>query len=56
VSLGARRAHGVASYLELHKVQGTQLNETSRGALDATGDEEPAWGVDRRVDIALLPQ
>jgi peptidoglycan-associated lipoprotein len=56
LSLGARRAHGVASYLELHKVQGTQLNETSRGALDATGDEEPAWGVDRRVDIALLPQ
>ncbi len=56
LSLGARRAHGVASYLEQHKVQGTQLNETSRGALDAAGGDEPAWAVDRRVDIALLPQ
>jgi outer membrane protein OmpA-like peptidoglycan-associated protein len=56
LSLGARRAHGVASYLEENKVQGTQLNETSRGALDATGDDEPAWAADRRVDILLLPQ
>lgn len=56
MSLGARRAHGVASYMEHHKVQGTQVNETSRGALDASGSDEPAWATDRRVDIALQPQ
>ena len=55
MSLGARRAHGVASYLQQHKVQGSDLNETSRGALDATGADEPTWAKDRRVDIALIP-
>jgi len=55
LSLGARRAHGVATYLEQHKVQGSDLNETSRGALDATGTDEQTWAKDRRVDIALAP-
>ncbi len=56
MSLGAKRAHGVGSYLEEHKVQGTHINETSRGSLDATGTDEATWAQDRRVDIALLPQ
>jgi outer membrane protein OmpA-like peptidoglycan-associated protein len=56
MSLGAKRAHGVSSYLEQQKVQGTHLNETSRGSLDATGTDEATWAQDRRVDIALLPQ
>ncbi len=55
MSLGAKRAHGVGSYLEEHKVQGTHINETSRGSLDATGTDETTWAQDRRVDIALLP-
>jgi peptidoglycan-associated lipoprotein len=53
LSLGARRAHGVSSYMEQHGVRGTQVNETSRGALDATGNDDSAWATDRRVDIAL---
>jgi outer membrane protein OmpA-like peptidoglycan-associated protein len=53
LSLGARRAHSVGKYLEQLGVAGTQVNETSRGALDATGGDEAAWAVDRRVDIAL---
>jgi peptidoglycan-associated lipoprotein len=53
LSLGARRAHGVASYMEQHGVRETQVNETSRGALDANGNDESAWASDRRVDIAL---
>jgi len=56
MSLGAKRAHGVGSYLEEHKVQGTHINETSRGSLDATGTDEATWAQDRRVDIALLAQ
>jgi peptidoglycan-associated lipoprotein len=56
MSLGARRAHSVGSYMEQHKVQGTQVSETSRGALDSTGNDEAAFSADRRVDIALLPQ
>ncbi len=55
LSLGARRAHAVAAYLEQHKVQGAHLNETSRGALDATGSDEPTWAKDRRVDSTLTP-
>jgi len=55
MSLGAKRAHAVAAYLQQQKVSGTDLNETSRGALDATGTDEESWAKDRRVDIALMP-
>jgi outer membrane protein OmpA-like peptidoglycan-associated protein len=53
MSLGAKRAHAVSSYLQLHKVAGAALGETSRGALDATGTDEATWAKDRRVDISL---
>jgi len=53
MSLGAKRAHAVASYLEHHKVQNGDLAETSRGALDATGDSDSSWAKDRRVDLSL---
>ncbi len=53
MSLGAKRAHAVASYLEQHKVPGADVDETSRGALDSSGTDEPTWAKDRRVDIAL---
>jgi outer membrane protein OmpA-like peptidoglycan-associated protein len=56
MSLGAKRAHGVGSYLEQHKVQGTHINETSRGSLDATGTDEATFAQDRRVDLALMAQ
>lgn len=54
MSLGAKRAHAVAAYLEHHKVPGADLDETSRGALDSSGSDEQTWAKDRRVDIALV--
>jgi peptidoglycan-associated lipoprotein len=54
LSLGARRAHSVGKYLEQLGVSTGHVDETSRGALDATGSDEAAWAVDRRVDISLM--
>ncbi len=54
LTLGARRAHGVATYLEQHKVSGAAVNETTRGALDAQGHDEATFAQDRRVDVALV--
>lgn len=51
--LGAQRAHAVASYLEQIGVDAARLEETSRGALDATGRDEAGWRTDRRVDVTL---
>ena len=53
LSLGAHRAHAVADYLVKENVHNADLNETSRGALDATGTDEETWAKDRRVDLAL---
>jgi outer membrane protein OmpA-like peptidoglycan-associated protein len=40
-------------YLSNLGVAPAQLSDTSRGALDATGDTAAAWQLDRRVDIDL---
>jgi len=53
-SLGARRAHNVAMYLERHNVPAPALDEASRGELDAKGHNERTYARDRRVDIALV--
>ncbi len=52
-ALGARRANTVGSFLEQHGMDESKINETSRGELDATGTDEAAWAVDRRVDLLL---
>ena len=52
-SLGQRRADGVASYLQGVGMSQAQLSTTSRGAMDATGADEPTWAKDRRVDLVL---
>jgi peptidoglycan-associated lipoprotein len=54
MALGERRADSVLKYLTALGVPSTQLAETSRGALDATGSDPNAWRADRRVDIDLL--
>jgi peptidoglycan-associated lipoprotein len=54
MALGERRSNAVLKYLGGLGVATTQLSETSRGALDATGSDEAAWHQDRRVDIDLL--
>jgi hypothetical protein len=43
----------VGGYLEQAGVPAGQIDETSRGALDATGNDEPSWQRDRRVDVDL---
>jgi peptidoglycan-associated lipoprotein len=52
-ALGQKRADSVASYLKAVGVGQGQVSTTSRGALDATGNDEPTWAKDRRVDIKL---
>jgi len=52
--LGERRANSVGSYLESAGVRKHQIEETSRGKLDATGTDEAGWARDRRVDVLLL--
>jgi peptidoglycan-associated lipoprotein len=54
MALGERRANAVMSYLEGLGVPASELRDTSRGALDATGDDSAAWKLDRRVDIDIL--
>ena len=54
MALGERRANAVMTYLDGLGVARSQLSETSRGALDASGGSEAAWRQDRRVDIDLL--
>ena len=49
--LGSYRASSVARYLKSLGVGGSQITETSRGKLDATGTDEATWQLDRRVDI-----
>jgi peptidoglycan-associated lipoprotein len=54
MALGARRSSSVMSYLTALGVPSTQMRETSRGALDATGSDQAAWQADRRVDVDIL--
>jgi peptidoglycan-associated lipoprotein len=51
MALGANRAHQVSDFLKQHGV--TLLQETSRGAIDAKGQDEEGWKKDRRVDLVL---
>jgi peptidoglycan-associated lipoprotein len=51
--LGASRASGVADALASLGLDRGHLATTSRGELDATGNDEPSYRNDRRVDITL---
>jgi len=53
LSLGQRRAGGVAKYLAKAGVPQTRASTTSRGELDAVGSDEDGWAADRRVDIMI---
>ncbi len=56
MTLGHQRAGSVKIYLTKLGVAETQVNETSRGELDASGTDADGWRRDRRVDVNLLPQ
>lgn len=53
MTLGQSRADAVRDYIVSHGMDKTKTDSTSRGAMDATGTDEPSWARDRRVDIML---
>lgn len=53
LGLGSRRSQSVSQYLGRLGVGEPQMVVTTRGALDATGTDEPTWQQDRRVDVQL---
>lgn len=53
MTLGQARADSVAGYLVGRGLGQTQASTTSRGAMDATGQDETGWAHDRRVDVYL---
>jgi peptidoglycan-associated lipoprotein len=53
LGLGSRRAGSVGDFLQHLGVGHQQLAQTTRGALDASGNDESGWKQDRRVDITL---
>lgn len=55
MALGGRRASSVKSALGEFGVEGSRIDVTSRGEVDAKGTEEATWSQDRRVDIGLRP-
>ncbi|HET7503675.1 MAG TPA: OmpA family protein [Kofleriaceae bacterium] len=54
LALGSRRSNAVSDYLEKQGTLPSQLVETTRGSIDATGRDERGWSKDRRVDIVLV--
>lgn len=54
LGLGSRRAETVRQYLERLGVPARQLEPTTRGEIDATGENERGWVRDRRVDLELV--
>lgn len=53
LNLGHRRAGNVATYLSTQGLASGRVATTSRGEMDATGQDESGWAQDRRVDILL---
>ncbi len=53
MGLGAERAEGAKKLLMSFGVPADIINTTSRGKLDASGNDEAGWANDRRVDIEV---
>jgi len=53
ITLGQSRADAVAAYMVGKGMTKGKTESTSRGAMDATGTDEPTWARDRRVDMML---
>jgi peptidoglycan-associated lipoprotein len=51
--LGQNRADSVQRYLSQRGLEPGQVATTSRGAMDAKGEDEGGWAHDRRVDVML---
>jgi peptidoglycan-associated lipoprotein len=53
VTLGQSRADAVGGYMIGKGLDKGKTESSSRGAMDATGTDEPTWARDRRVDVML---
>jgi peptidoglycan-associated lipoprotein len=53
MTLGQSRADSVAGYMVKKGMDKAKTESTSRGAMDATGTDDPTWARDRRVDMML---
>jgi peptidoglycan-associated lipoprotein len=53
MTLGQWRADAVEGYMATRGMQKSKALTTSRGAIDATGNDEGTWQRDRRVDVML---
>jgi peptidoglycan-associated lipoprotein len=53
LGLGDKRAHSVGDYLHRLGVDPHAIAASTRGAIDATGNDDASWRVDRRVDVDL---
>jgi peptidoglycan-associated lipoprotein len=53
MGLGDHRANSVRDYLQHLGVAAGAMEAKTRGALDARGNDETTWRVDRRVDVDL---
>jgi len=53
MTLGQSRADAVAKYVTDKGMDKAKTESSSRGAMDATGGDEPSWARDRRVDMML---
>lgn len=51
--LGQSRADQVGQFLKKKGMAKAQVASSSRGAMDASGSDEPSWAQDRRVDVML---
>ncbi len=52
-TLGQKRADSVKDYIVGKGMDKSKAESTSRGAMDATGTDDPSWARDRRVDVML---
>jgi len=51
--LGGRRADHVGSALSKKGLEGDRISSSSRGEMDARGNDETTWAKDRRVEVML---
>jgi peptidoglycan-associated lipoprotein len=54
--LGGRRGDNVKTHLVGQGMNPDQISASSRGEMDATGDDEASWVQDRRVDVMLASE
>jgi len=56
MALGGRRAESVRNAMQSLGVDRVRMDVSSRGDLEAKGNDEASWAKDRRVDIRLKAQ